>query len=317
MLKELNRLAGALQPTDPRQQFWRRPDFWPQDSKDHVFAARAILKLGKAYYGDEWSDDSPASNLSEDLPEEFDLYTPLEDIRRAAHILQSVSESYAARTRMGLLAAFPTTSGQSPFPTDTEWALAVATAKDDAERGRSAYLPFVFVAVGLAEACQLGTVKTATRPSAGGEPSEREWHFWNSEHLWLRFETCRIDEDNPFDTAASHSEGSWLFFDRKSFNEFVAGRPPNIEPTPAIDAEIKEQIRRPRRSGRSVKYEWAVPARELARIIREEGISESTTTASLAVRLADFLADKWTEVPDPKTLEDKVREWRALFTTTG
>lgn len=307
-----NRLMGAFHQTDPRLLFWNRP-YWPQDSRDHIFAARAILELGQAIFGAAWSDDAPATVWKQKLPETMDLFTPIEEIRRGVDLLRSASGSYASRTSRGLLPTMAFSMSPSPFPTDAEWAQAVAIAKSEVDIAWSAYLPFAQVASRLAEACQLGTVKTATRPPAGGEPKEREWHFWNSENLWLRFETCRVDEDSPFDTAATHSGGSWLFIERKSFNEFIAGPPQYIEPTPVIEAEIKEQIRRPRRSGRSAKYDWSVPARELARIIREEGISESTTTASLAVRLADYLSDKWTEVPDPKTLEDKVREWRALF----
>ena len=100
-----NRLMGAFQQTDPRLQFWTQPYFWPQDSREHVFAARAISELGQATFGASWSDDAPATIWKQKLPEKMDLFTPIEEIRRGASLLRSASGSYASRTTMGLLPA--------------------------------------------------------------------------------------------------------------------------------------------------------------------------------------------------------------------
>ena len=37
-------------------QLWRHPEGWPHDPLNYVFLARAFQEIGRARYGDEWTD---------------------------------------------------------------------------------------------------------------------------------------------------------------------------------------------------------------------------------------------------------------------
>ena len=312
----LNRLMGAFEPPDPRVTFWKNSNLWPANSKDYVFAARAVVELGRAWCGSAWTDDVPATVLSWELPPALNLYTPLEDIRRGVHFLGGVEGSYRSRMPMGALFSLGAIS-RSPFPTEAEWTQAVALARETAEQTWSAYLPFVNVAVRLADACKGGLVKTATRPLTGGEPIAQEWHFWNSERQWLRFETCRIDPNEPFNVISGRSGNSWLFVEQKTLNELLAGRPTSGVPTVAVEAEIKDQVRKARAAGRPTRYAWDEMMGEFGRMIHEGEVFAGKATRQIASELVEWATSRWDEIPDLKTVEDKVRVWRSRLEDAG
>ena len=268
-------------PTDPRIAFWSAPHLWPIDSKDHIFAARAIIELGKAQQKN-WSDSSPATALSWDLPGKLDLYTPLEEIRRGVDLLRGQEGSYREREPFrSILALSPYDSVASPFPTGAEWSQAVALAKAASEQSWSQYWPFVATGKGLADACTLGRVKTATRPIEGGLQTEQEWHFWNGEALWRRFETCRIDATAHFNFSTGSNVTSWLYIDRGTFDGFLT-KNAAAAPAPDVDLASKEQVRRGRRAGRPPVYVWDKMVAEFARMVHEGEVGEARSTRQIA-----------------------------------
>ena len=100
-----NALMGDA--VDPRIAFWSDQSKWPDDAPEFVFIARAILQLGRKRFGEAWSDDIPATPLTWELPDHLTVHTPMEDIRRAARVLQGTCDTYRARSH-----TYPLSSGQ-------------------------------------------------------------------------------------------------------------------------------------------------------------------------------------------------------------
>jgi hypothetical protein len=58
-------------------QFWRHPERWPHDPLNYVFLARAFQQIGRARYGDEWTDlyiepEEPPYDCDEAADEQYD-----------------------------------------------------------------------------------------------------------------------------------------------------------------------------------------------------------------------------------------------------
>ena len=58
-------------------QLWRHPEKWPHDPPNYVFLARAFGEIGRARYGDEWTDryiepEEPPDDCDEAADEQYD-----------------------------------------------------------------------------------------------------------------------------------------------------------------------------------------------------------------------------------------------------
>jgi hypothetical protein len=49
-----------------QRQFWLLESAWPDETLDWVFLGRAILRIGRMLYPDEWRDDDPSRGLTVD-----------------------------------------------------------------------------------------------------------------------------------------------------------------------------------------------------------------------------------------------------------
>jgi hypothetical protein len=200
----------------------------------------------------------------------------------------------------------------SPFPTLGEWAQAVELAESAAQKSEALFEPYLLVAENMANACMRGQVKSATRPIAGGELVERDWHFWNGENLGYRFDTCQIDETAPFNPASSGAT-SWLYIDRKTLEDFIAKRPADTSLSTDADAALKERsIQRARKgaAGRTPAYRWDDMMSEFVRMLYRNEFTKETSARAIATKLADWAAKNWEQPPNVETIADKVRVWR-------
>lgn len=73
-------------PLEPRIAFWTRPFFWPEEPSDKIFAARAIIEVGKRVDG--WSNEFAAIDLTSELPASLTTFTDPREIRRGLHLLE-------------------------------------------------------------------------------------------------------------------------------------------------------------------------------------------------------------------------------------
>ena len=58
-------------------QLWRHPERWPHDPLNYVFLARAFHEMGRARYGDEWTDryiepEEPPEDCDDAADEQYD-----------------------------------------------------------------------------------------------------------------------------------------------------------------------------------------------------------------------------------------------------
>ncbi len=81
--------------------------YWPRDTKEHVFLARAVDQVGKALHGEEWTGGEPRTDSRY-----FELLPP--DPKGARDYLQLRAQSYLERNHPQL--AQPRTSSPLGFP---------------------------------------------------------------------------------------------------------------------------------------------------------------------------------------------------------
>lgn len=310
----VNALAAYSQAYgDPRVNFWRSPRTWPNDTKDFVFAGKAILKLGPHLLGSKWVDAAPATELRWELPTSLSLFTQLEDIQRGVRLLERQRTKYTERRPAETIL----TPRPNVFPTDDEWEEAVALAKREFEASWQLYLLFFRVSDALANACLDGHICTATRAIDGGAFTPKDRDFWNGETVYRRFETCRVDEAAPFTSQVVKDGGSWLFMERASLETFIQGPSASPAPEPERVEAIEQATRRRRRPGRRPVHDWEAMAIEYSRLATSKSITEESTTSGIADTLLDWAAERWTSMPEKSTVEDKVREWRRFNIGAG
>src|SRR5262245_33467518 len=61
-------LFGTTIAPKPTPFSWNERNRWPLDQKDSVFLASAFLQLGRAMFGEEWSDDAPGAQTAWPVP---------------------------------------------------------------------------------------------------------------------------------------------------------------------------------------------------------------------------------------------------------
>ena len=290
---------------DPRVAFWSRADLWPEDSPDYIFVARAVCEFAKSRSGDAWTDDIPASPMISELPADYSTYTPIEEIRRATSILVTIPSSYNNRPGEGMATFL--TMGNS-FPTTSEWNEAVAVAKVRSDQFWDRFLLFHHIVTMLSQACKFDQIKTATRPHDGGEPSTRPWHFWNMERSWVRFDTCRIDPKDEFSAKPFAGQGHWLFFDKQSFEAYMAGEQEATLPEPSTIEDLAA-VKRSRPRGRPRGNQIDVIAGRFTQMVANSEITAESKVRDIARRLADWAAIEF-EVPlDEGYIRERTTIW--------
>lgn len=303
----MNASAGSVVTNDRIRGLWNDKAQWPNDSPGYIFAARALLRLGAARYREDWSDKIPAVKLTLELPEIYNLNTPFHHINRACEILRRTHEPYRARSALGFFGL-----RGSEFPTQDEWQFAREQSKKEAAASWAAFRPFATVTYELAEAAKLGKVKTALRPLAGGNIEAQEWHFWNTEHSWLRFETCCINAASPFQNFDAEKATHWIFVEEASFNALVEGKQERVELPKNFD-NAPQRTRRA--SGRKAKYDWLAYLDQLTRRYTAESIPESDY--EVENQMSEWCLDNFGDLPASSQQRERIATFRACLLRTG
>lgn len=290
----------ALAQRSARESFWSSFASWPDDTPDHEFLGRFLLRYAKSMYGDGWSDSDPAVHIPEPLSPELNLSTPMPEIRRASSLLIEQVEAYRDRSRGGLFGPGP------DFPSRAEWMLAREAIDAQIDVAKLKYWRFLKVSIALHDAFKSEKIKTAVRGQWGGEIIGQHWHFWNMEYAHGRFETCRVKADDPFWLPAVET-GNWLFVERQHGTV-----EPQIDSSLVSEERVAaaEKRRPPRARGRKKISSWDAIFAAFARILHDEGIPEDANLSELARRLADTVTEQGIDdVPATKTIQEKVRIW--------
>jgi len=299
-------LMNALNKYDnrsPRERFWSNQRTWPDDTPDHEFVGRLILRAGAIMAGTEWNDLDPAVSIPMPLSEDLNIYTPPPQIQQAAFALTMGDRPFRERPPMGLL------GGSPDIPSKADWSIARKIVANQISVAQAKYNRFLRACFAVEAALKSGTLKTATRPYAGGQLTAQPQHFWYTEFSWTRFETCRVNPDNLFDVTPAEFGGLWIFVEKDKEASEV---PVEITQSPQrSDVQIAEIVRgKPSPRGRKSKSAWDDLFSEFLRIVHVEGVPDSPNISQMARRLADWGSEEGLpDMPEPKTIEAKLRTW--------
>lgn len=97
-------------------QLWRDPEKWPHDPLNYVFLARAFQEIGRARYGDEWTDryiepEEPPDDCDEAADEQYDRDCEEAEVKfQNMHV--SIARTIAEQSELGnLVTALRHTAG--------------------------------------------------------------------------------------------------------------------------------------------------------------------------------------------------------------
>jgi hypothetical protein len=188
--------------------------YWPRDTKEHVFLARALGRVGEALYNEEWTGEEPRTEVVEPLPP---------DPKGARDYLKVRAQSYLERNHPRLaqprrelkLVRLPTEFSFSP----EGWEAASEYFNERHREAEAAIQRFGCAVRKMLDALADGSLKSALRPLSGsaiGEVlPESHWHMEQGRHRLL---TCSISEAQPF---ASGKATHWIFVTAESLADFI------------------------------------------------------------------------------------------------
>jgi hypothetical protein len=289
----------------PRERFWSEQKFWPDDTPEHVFVARSLLKVGAVICGPEWSDSDPAIAIPATLPDRLSIHTPMKDIVRATDLLALHVDEYRKRSWGGIMGA------GADFPSRAEWELARKLNDQDITAANIRHNRYLRAAFAMDDQFKRRRAVLATRRYNGGDFTQQPWHFWNMEYAWTRFDTCRVDPQNIFGITSAEFDGLWIFVERKgNADDLAAAASKSASNT--TDQQVEEKANtRPRARGRRVQFDWDEITAEFVRLFHTRGVADDANLSEISRELADWASAKWTDAPEPKTIQDKLRKWLA------
>jgi hypothetical protein len=76
----------------------------------------------------------------------------------------------------------------------------------------------------IAEACQAGTLVSATRAKEGGQMIQLDADYWNTENFAVRFRRCDISLTNPF-AKSRFDRSHWIYVTHDSLDRYLGKSP--------------------------------------------------------------------------------------------
>jgi hypothetical protein len=198
-------------PTDnkPPREFWNDESGWPVDTRSHLFLARAVDRVGKKLFGDDWTGEEPMAEIYRPLP----LLPP-----------STGSDAYFAHELLRVchpeLKRAPLRFGPGSPPivrfTGQEWTMALALVKANHDAHGPAVARFRETTATMAAWAAEGRLLTALRPTAGGDVTALAPSAWNTERLEPRFTRCQMSPRDPFGPGFAGEGFGWIYVERES-----------------------------------------------------------------------------------------------------
>jgi hypothetical protein len=198
-----------------QRDFWGEASGWPLDTRSHLFLARAVGRVGKALFGDDWTGQEPMAEIYRPLPQ---LPPSTGPDAYFAHELLRVShpELKRAPLRFG--------PGSPPIArlTGQEWKMALALVKANHDAHGPALARFRTATATLAAWAAEGKLRTALRRAAGGDFTALAPLAWNTERLEPRFTCCQLSPNDPFGPGFAGEGFGWIYVERESLQSCLA-----------------------------------------------------------------------------------------------
>lgn len=194
---------------------WKRPHTWPNDFDKYTFLARAVHFIGKANFGEAWSETGHTEEL---LSLERMEHLKENELRRYYPTARALLLKYDPALR--LPPGYPLFVGAPSPISPAQWELAcqlaerhnaqVEDARERLEQTKKILLNW------LVE----GSVTAAIRDHEGGELKIIPKSSWNSESLDSRFISCKLDPIRQFKSVVDFNdpESSWIFISERDLN---------------------------------------------------------------------------------------------------
>ena len=185
------------------------------DPSGFVFLARAYQEIGRAKFGDDWTDCEPY------LPGDFSGRFSFFDILKKEERQRSSEESEFLGRYLADSKAEQTAFEADPDRYRAEFVIRQA----DLDRARSAAQGRSdFVVSEIVRNCEGGTLLSYCRAVRGGAMRQiPEWQ-WNGA-VGARFYCCEMSIKEPFSRAIAGGNHCFIFIERNSLDHFLATQP--------------------------------------------------------------------------------------------
>ncbi|SFJ61429.1 hypothetical protein [Aerobium aerolatum] len=223
-------------------KFWSDPSRWPRDTNDYVFICQAVLIVGKAIFGDEWTGDEPIT------PPPFYFWTgapnglrPL--VQSEASQQQKVQMHRLLMTHSPQFKREPIRYGRWGPPSiqfrHEECSAGLQIANDIDASHALRRDRFTRAQWFLVSALSEGHLASRLRPIRGGAFSDDlPSSIWNGEDFSARFFWGQMNPSSPFGVGVGGDRHQYIFVSREQLTALlkIDGKP--TDPSPQSEGPI-------------------------------------------------------------------------------
>jgi hypothetical protein len=191
---------------------WEAPNKWISDPEGFVFLPRAIDRVGKAAFSNEWTGAEPTTPIIPSLPPVSAFAS--RQVRLEVHDL--------LRAECPQFQRGPLKPPFDPSFTNTEWEAAQELCQRKYLETQPALLRFNKVCETVASGCRSGALVSAWRPRDGGGMTPIPTVWWNTEGevLRSRFIHFSLDPKHPFQAGLTEQR-AWICVSSASLDAFI------------------------------------------------------------------------------------------------
>lgn len=246
---------------DERFQFWKNPASWPDDAYGFVFLARAIERIGKAVYTDQWTGNEPVARPPILPPSSLEFNSLAKQAnakeifqREIAALITSVDRTKLAWETETVKIAGSLSSGggrsrQIQVLAKESMSFGVSLVANENRNRAEARGRWKHVLTLLKDALRDGRLEFATLPIHGGffsAPQPKEW--WNIIDIENRVTMCRMNPAVPFCLGSFGNGYEYIFVREDNLDSLLPlpPKPKNSEEVKALEdraIEIYKQIK--------------------------------------------------------------------------
>lgn len=219
--------------------FWIKRGEWPEEAFGYVFLGQAVVEIGAAMFGSDWTGYEGATPAPLDIPSDPTFKLP---DGRVVTLRPSLNMKWQHAASVGAMLKKHRDWKEPSGPISRwkfqpqEWADGIALAKAENEDRNARRLRFASVVAATRRAALAGDLVTALRPVAGGMPGDPlPSHLWNTESVKPRFHFCQMSPSDPFGNGLAGPRHQYIFVSRESLDKFIA----KIAPTPEPEMQRK------------------------------------------------------------------------------
>lgn len=201
-------------------------DKWPISTKRALFLGEAIIRFLMARHGPDWTIDWAKAQSVPRIPAVMCFGFDPEVYVWAARLALEKFPDYRARSERLQVFAIAARDLLLAIHTDEEWQYASAMSKTLADEAEIKISQFYSACAALKSAFADGLVQVLSRHLDGGDLSCVNPAMWHAEGIEFRFDSCRLNVEDPFNEPDPRRAPYWLFVDPNGFEQFITDQQP-------------------------------------------------------------------------------------------